>query len=365
MMANGLQGRGHEVSILTLCGPQEPFYPLAESVRLVALGIMSASSSLWGALQANARRLRVIGRALRQVEPDVLVSSMTETNVLALVATRLVAHLPCPVAVWEQNYPPLQELAHPWPAARKMTYPFADAVVPCGLALSEWFERWLPKDKIFPIQNPVLLEDREPDAHAESVAREIAAGSWILAMGRLVRQKGFDLLLEAFARLPLAEREGWKLGIIGEGPLRHELNRQIEALGLEGRAVLLGRFANPLPLLRACKLFALSSRHEGLPLALQEALACGVPAVCFDCQVGPAEVVRHEVDGLLVPSGDIDAFSAAMARLMRDAGLRRKLAGAAPAVLDRFSLDGFIRRWETLIRSLTPGARGSAIPQVR
>jgi glycosyltransferase involved in cell wall biosynthesis len=175
-------------------------------------------------------------------------------------------------------------------------------------------------------------------------------------MGRLVRQKGFDLLLEAFAQVPQGVRAGWKLGIIGEGPLRAELTGRIESEGLQGQAMLLGRFSNPLPLLRAARFFVLSSRYEGFPTVLVEALACGLPAVAFDCPCGPSEIVRNGTDGLLVPPGDVQALATAMARLMADSGLLQRLAERSPEALERFSERRYLGQWEALIRRLTAGA---------
>jgi len=102
------------------------------------------------------------------------------------------------------------------------------------------------------------------------------------------------------------------------------------------------------PVLRQCHLFALTSRYEGFPNALCEAMACGIPAVSFDCPTGPREIVRDGVDGLLVPDGDAGALRAALDRLMGDDSLRERLGARATEVVTRFAAAGILGSWEAL-----------------
>jgi len=355
LLANGLLRRGHEVSIVTLDAAHVAAYPLDGAVRVVHLGACRPGRSLSCRAAQNLRRVGRIRGALQRLASDAVIGFMTESNVLATLAGRVFCRLPCRLMLNERVDPHSHNRAALACVARRLTFPFADAVVPCSRAMAPWYERWLPPRKVVPIQNPVVLDDRPPDAQADEQARRMAGENWILAMGRLHEQKGYDLLLEAFARVPARQPENWRLGILGEGDQRPELERRIEALGLGGRAELLGRFANPYPVLRAGEIFALSSRYEGFPNALTEAMACGLPAVAFDCPTGPAEIIRPEEDGLLVAPGDVDGFAKALARLMGDEQLRGRLAARAPEVLTRFRLDRFLDAWEELLGRLTRG----------
>jgi glycosyltransferase involved in cell wall biosynthesis len=164
-------------------------------------------------------------------------------------------------------------------------------------------------------------------------------------MGRMTEQKGFDLLLEAFARVAARHTE-WQLEIWGEGPLRSELERVRERWRLSGRARFPGRTEDAYGVLRAADLYVLSSRYEGFPMVLCEAMAVGLPVVAFDCRTGPREIVRDGVDGLLVPAGDIDALARALDRLMGDVEARARLGARAPEVCERFGLARVLALWD-------------------
>jgi glycosyltransferase involved in cell wall biosynthesis len=352
LLASGLARRGHEVSILTLTGSEDPFYELDPAVKLVPMGVHWGTQNLWRTFHKNFARIRAIRRELRATRPDVLIGMMTECNVLAVLAGRIAERMPFPVIVSERVHPALTNRRALACAARFVTFPFADALTTCSRGMAPWYERWLPKQKVVPIQNPVVLEGRPEDPAAEALAARMRGERHLLAMGRLAPQKGFDMLLEAYARLPLSTRRGWSLAILGEGGQRQELQAQIKRLGLLGEAHLLGRYANPYPILRAGDIFCLSSRYEGFPNALTEAMACGLPAVAFDCLTGPSEIIREGEDGLLVPPGDVEGLSEALGRLMRDDALRQRMARRAPQVGERFGLEGFLDRWEGLLRKI-------------
>ncbi len=170
----------------------------------------------------------------------------------------------------------------------------------------------------------------------------------IAAMGRLAYQKGFDVLIEAFSQAAEG-KPTWSLTILGEGPERRRLEEQIHARGLEGR-VHLGWVSDPNTVLRNCDAFVLSSRFEGFPNALLEAMALGLPAIAVDCPSGPAEIIRHDVDGLLVPLGDVPALSAAIRRVMSDDPLRTRLGKEAVQVVERFSTAKYYARWDEVLQ---------------
>src|SRR5258708_34336909 len=122
----------------------------------------------------------------------------------------------------------------------------------------------------------------------------------VTAMGRLVPEKGFDMLLEAFSRIA-AIHPDWSLRIIGDGPLYSQLTAQTRALGLNNRVVFTGPLADPFPVLYAGDLFVFSSRFEGFGLALLDAMACGMPVISFNCPEGPARIIRLETHCFMGP----------------------------------------------------------------
>jgi glycosyltransferase involved in cell wall biosynthesis len=205
-----------------------------------------------------------------------------------------------------------------------------------------------------------LFGDAGPPVHAiPNAVPNVPAGPGdpgahvMMAAGRLAHQKGFDLLLGAFATVA-SKHPDWTLDIFGEGPMRQRLEQMVIALGLNGRAHVNPSTNRLAELMQDASVLVLSSRFEGFPLILLEAMAAGLSVVSFNCPTGPGEIITHEADGLLVPAQDVPALAAALDRIMSDESLRRRLAAAAPAAMRPFSSTEVGRRWDELMAGGTP-----------
>jgi glycosyltransferase involved in cell wall biosynthesis len=179
----------------------------------------------------------------------------------------------------------------------------------------------------------------------------LAEGPYVLAIGRLIPQKGLDDLVRAYADIAPGIEE--RLAIAGEGELRSQLERLIEELGLDRRVRLLGRLDNPFPALAGAQAFVMSSRWEALPQVLMEALALGAPVVSTDCPTGPREILGDGRYGVLVPPGDRSALGAGVRDLLSDAALRQTLSTVGPQRAAAYDVDEMVRRYEAELASVT------------
>jgi GalNAc-alpha-(1->4)-GalNAc-alpha-(1->3)-diNAcBac-PP-undecaprenol alpha-1,4-N-acetyl-D-galactosaminyltransferase len=340
VMANHWAQKGWAVTLLTLDEAKLPFFDLAPPIKLLPLGIYWTATNPLVKVWNNLKRVRILRRAIRDSRPEVVVSFLSFVNILVLLATR---GLGLPVVISEHSDPLMDSLVWPWTWLHRFTYAFgAPAVVQTERAKACFPGSFQARIAVIP--NPIT--------HVSSVGQEtpklILARPSIAAMGRLHRSKGFDLLLKAFAILK-DRHPDWTVTIFGEGPLRSELEVLRDGLGLAGRVSFPGVVRHPHAVLRQADLFALSSRWEGWPLALAEAMACGLPVVASDCRVGPREIIRDGVDGLLVPPEEPEALAYAMDRLMSDESLRKRLASRAVDVVERFSQEAVMRAWDSVI----------------
>jgi len=310
---------------------KDPFYALDSSIRLVRLGLNAEPKTLFDRVSAPLGRLACIRKTIRLERPDLVVSFMTRQNVYAAVAR---VGLGIPLVVSEHSLRSVPLVSRWLDAARSLAYRLATRVV---LLTRADLGAYPSLRNTTAIPNPVDL----PSASG-GVAREKV----ILAVGRLSSEKGMDLLVEAFSRI--VDRRGFRLRVAGEGPERAALEALIRERGLEGEIELLGRRADVYALYEAASFLVLPSRYEGFGMALVEAMAFGCPVVAFDCPVGPAEVVREGVDGLLVPNGDVEALAATMERMMGDEALRDRLGRAGPEVRERFGVDKVAAAWAGL-----------------
>jgi len=179
------------------------------------------------------------------------------------------------------------------------------------------------------------------------------AAPTVIAAGRLEPQKGFDLLVAAFADV-VRTHPDWRLKIYGAGTQRHELALEIGRLGL-GRSISLeGPTEHLEHEMAQASIFALSSRYEGFPLTLLEAMSTGLAVAAFDCPTGPRDVITDGVNGLLVPAADVDALAAALRRLIEEPELRKRCAEAAREATRRYRLEAIGRQWDRVLREL-PG----------
>ena len=342
LLASAWALQGKKVTLLTFDHNEPPEYPLHAAVEHQSLCLQATSHNLFHGAWQNFRRIRVLRRAIRESEPDIVIGFLDATNILTLCAT---LGLGRPVVVCEFNNPIGHRIKRIWAFLRRVSYRFADALV-CEThpTLTRFLAMIKIKGWVIPPFISVPPANRN-GGNGHSSARVIAA------MGRLDRQKGFDLLLDAFARI-VDRHPDWSLKIIGQGPLRKELEQQTAALKLAERVHFAGRVVDPFAVLGSSDLFVFSSRSEGFGLALGEAMACGLPVVSFDCESGPRHIIRHGLDGILVPPEDVGALAGELDRLMGDPQERARLAARAPEVLRRFSADQTLELWQKLFDTL-------------
>jgi len=173
----------------------------------------------------------------------------------------------------------------------------------------------------------------------------------VVSAGRLTWGKGYDRMIPAFA--PVARRHpDWTLRIYGGGIKRRRLGRLILEHDLYNNVFLMGKSGRIGEELSKASVFALSSRREGFPMVIIEAMSKGLPVVSFDCPTGPRETVSHRRDGILVPDGDIEAFSQALLELVEDEDKRRSYGAAALEKAQNWSMNAIGGEWDALFEEL-------------
>ncbi len=340
-MANYWAQKRHAIEILTL-EPKgmAPFYQLDESVVYRPLSETRDSNSSIEYLTNNLRRTRVMRKAIRRSAPDVVISLVDRMNVLALLAS---IGLGIPVVVCEHSDPAQHQIGgRGIELLRELLYRRADSVVMLTKTALSYFGPGIRRRGVV-MPNWISLPTK-----AEGAASGRTCHHKVISVGRLSEEKGFDFLIQAFAKVR-PEFPVWSLTIWGEGEQRTKLEVLRDRLGLRECVQLPGVTKVPFKEMTESDLFVSSSRYEGFPMVVLEAMACNLPVVAFDCPSGNREIIRHEVDGLLVPPQDVDALAGAMSRLMGNAALRNQLAKRAGEVVQRFDTEKVMAQWEELL----------------
>jgi glycosyltransferase involved in cell wall biosynthesis len=339
--------RSAAVTVITTRSRSGDVYSLPDFVHREALGYEGLR---WHQVLRRLRLILELRRRVKRLDPDVVVSFMLKTNIMALLALLGNRY---PVVVSERSAP--QRAGVFLRALRHILYRQAARVTVMTRAARDYFLSFLPARRLCVIPNPLMSNGFRCGEHI--TARELFQHNpevrfLVCAMGRLQPVKGFHTLLEVFARLQ-PRHPDWGLLVLGEGAERPRLERMAESLGIDHSVLMPGRTDDPFPYLAGSALFACTSRYEGFGNAIVEAMASGVPVVSFDCPTGPREIITDGEDGILVPDRDKEAFVDKLEQLMDDPDLRARLSRRARDKVKTFDLDSVMVRWSELIAAAT------------
>jgi glycosyltransferase involved in cell wall biosynthesis len=349
---------GHEAVVLTRHGPASDFYPVPVGVdRRVE---PDAGRRLgWFGFPWRLRRLR---NELVERPVDLAIGMTTLPAIKLLLASR---GLGVPVVVSERNYPPAKPPSRPWRLLRRLSYPRAALHLVQTEAIALWLRQeglarstaCLPNAVVWPLPR---FEPRLDPAERLDPRMQV-----LLAVGTKAHQKGFDRLVQAFARISPRHPE-WRLVIMGLEARPYRGVDQVADLlrGLSAddpardRLLFPGRAGNVADWYARADLFVLSSRYEGFPNVLLEAMACGCPSLAVDCPTGPAEILEHGRNGWLLGAGaGVQELAEALDLLMGDPALRRRLGREAVAVRQRFAPERIRARLLELLEPLAGAGR--------
>lgn len=344
-LVNSWYQRSYDVTLVTLGSAKSDKYIVSDDVHRVSLNVMSESRNGFHAIANNARRLLKLRRAILQSKPDVVVSFVDKTNTLTLLST---IGSKVPVVVSERIDPRHEPLGRIWSRLRRWSYRRCAALVVQTESVRQFMAKTINGITINVIPNCVW-----PTNTADSTRILKTGAHQILAVGRLAHQKGFDLLIRAFSQVS-QQHADWHLTILGEGDQRTDLEQLLRDLQLESRVFLPGWVDNPRIDMQSADILVLPSRYEGFPNVLLEAMSFGRPVVSSDCPSGPNEIIQDNVNGLLVPTEDVESLAAALNNLIVDEQLRNRLGANAVNVSDRYRPDVILDQWDAV---LTAAAR--------
>lgn len=344
-LANHWGTKGWEIIIVTMTSTDADSYKLHSGIKRIGLELTSDGGNLFSRFWKNIRRVKALRCILRETQPDIALAMMSTANVTLALAARGLPNV-CAIGS-ERTFPPQVPLGVIRETLRRNTYGQLAAVVALTQECARWIGEHSLARKIPVISNPAcwpLPEHGKKKCRSEVCSPERRL---LLAVGRLSKEKNFETLIDVFSNL--AQRHpDWDLVILGEGGDRRGLETQVEAKKLGKRVFLPGCIGNVGDWYEQADLYVMTSHFEGFPNTLAEALAHGLPAVSFNCDTGPRDIIRHGVDGLLVPPGDSRELMFALDQIMADSQLRRRFAARATDARERFSIEKIASLWEDL-----------------
>ena len=345
---------GYDITIILTEGKNKPlFYPLSDKIKVINLNI--GFEELWTCsfakkvlvyLKKQRQFKKALAKELMRIHPDVTVSLLRrEINFLNDIkdGSRKIGEL----HVNRANYRNFETndsnfiknlFAKFWMYSLVSKLKHLDQFI---VLTEEDKKAWAELPNISVIPDPLSFSPTQKSSL--SVKR-------VIAVGRYVYQKGFDLLLQAWATI---ERQypDWQLAVFGDGN-RTPYEQQMKELGIDdSRCHLYGPTTDIQQEYVNSSLFAFSSRFEGFGMVLVEAMACGLPVVSFDCPCGPKDIVRDSEDGILVENGNIKLFASSLSKLMSDEALRQSMSKAALKNVQRFSMEQIAEQWRNIFES--------------
>ncbi len=326
----------HQVHIV-IVHPAESFYTLDERIKLH--GLPGSQKSKPKLLRAAAM-LRHIRRMFRQIQPDIILSFGELISPLARLAS---IGSGAGFIIFNRESP-LRSLRGRAGIINPLVYPLADMVVTQTHQAKDLLKGRYRFSRFQVIPNPIEVPS--------SVVPIEERPNTVISVGHLGGEKNQQSLLQAFAASD--HRHIWTLQIVGDGPDRSRLIKLANSLNISDRVEFMGERKDVPELLSSARIFAFSSLSEGFPNALSEALSHGCACISYDCITGPSELIQHEVNGLLIQTGNQELFTAELNRLMVDTSLQNRLSMAAQQDMKRFSAKRVLKDFERLVQRTAP-----------
>lgn len=335
-LATYLVNKGYDVTILTM--DDEPAqYVLSDKVERIPLILKSERK---GSLYNLILRLKRYKKYLKDSTTDVYLVMLPIVIIISLFMSRFTKK---PMIMAERNMPSLYSrykrffLKRLWKNADAWCFQTDDQ------------RKWYPTE-IKDIPTCIIPNAINPDINFDN--NKVGSIKEIVSVGRLTNQKNHILLINAFKRISELYPD-YKLVIYGKGPLRNFLANQINELGLENRVILYGHCKNAIDKIKGASIYVHSSNFEGMPNALMEAMALGLPCISTDCEGGGARfLIENNKNGILIPQNDIDALESAMKSLIDDKSWGLCLGEKAKEIRNRLSSDKIYNQWERFINKI-------------
>ncbi len=328
-LAYQFQKDGYEVLIITSFKDKDE-YIIPENVKRVCL---AEKQDFGNRFRRNVRLIGKLRKMIINEKPDLLIAFMQEPNFRAIVAT---IGLTTKTLISVRNDPEREYAGKVGKLVGKFILPIADGCVFQTEQARQWFPEKLKK------KSRIILNEVAEDFFKIKYSPK----KKIVAIGRLNEQKNHELLIKAFDNIA-SNYQDFNLYIYGEGPLRSKLQNLIDAQGLGERVFLMGIKENIAQVLSEATVFVLSSDYEGMPNALLEALAVGVPCIATDCPCGgPRTIIKPEESGLLISVNNQKALESSLKRILSDKELRHVLSKNAQISAQQFRPDIIYCNWK-------------------
>jgi GalNAc-alpha-(1->4)-GalNAc-alpha-(1->3)-diNAcBac-PP-undecaprenol alpha-1,4-N-acetyl-D-galactosaminyltransferase len=297
------------------------------------INLETPTGSFWRKIKNTFYRVVKLKKLIKEISPDFIVSFMGNLQPILIFQ---------PVIVSIRNNPDFFPLYKKFLLKTIYKLPNVKKVITCSSEIEKKLNNNYSLKNTKTIYNPINLKLIDQ----KLLAPKPFKFDYILAVGRLSRSKGFDILIKSFAKSDL--KSIVKLVILGEGKERKNLEKLIGRLDLKNQVLLFGKVDNPFIYMKYAKFFILSSRYEGFANVLLEALACGAPVIAINCETGTSEIIENGENGILVPIADEEALKVAMEKLFNDRELYKRLKTNTRRSIERFDVNNIVKEWKKL-----------------